>query len=98
MLKSDQLERTNFETVNMEILNALNNLYNNDCTKYENIAHVLSNGASYALKAGRVLKQIIPGLKHVTCLCHGLHNLCETFRNNSKKCNEFVCFFEKNVV
>ncbi len=38
----------------------------------KNIKLLSTDAASYALKAGRTLKEIIPGMKHVICLCHAI--------------------------
>jgi hypothetical protein len=45
-----------------------------------------------------MLKEIIPGLKHVTCICHALHNLCETIRNNSPALNKVVAFLKRSLI
>ncbi|KAG0438741.1 hypothetical protein DMUE_2891 [Dictyocoela muelleri] len=43
--------------------------------------------APYAIKAAKNLKDLFPNLKHVTCLCHVLHLVCEKLRNISPVIN-----------
>ena len=42
-----------------------------------------------------MLKQIIPEIKHVNCLCHAMHNSCETIRNDFIITNEIISFLKK---
>ncbi|KAG0440485.1 hypothetical protein DMUE_1713 [Dictyocoela muelleri] len=44
---------------------------------------ILSDSASYALKAANALKVIFLNLKHVTCIAQLLHRLCEKVRDIS---------------
>jgi hypothetical protein len=57
---------------------------------YDKIKLVLSDQVPYAIKVGKLLKDLIPGLKHVTCLCHPIHRLCEEIRCRCKKLNH-IC-------
>ena len=41
---------------------------------------LVSDAAAYMLKAGNDLKVFYPSLIHITCLCHGLHRICELVR------------------
>lgn len=43
---------------------------------------VLSDMDLYALKAERLLKDVIPSFKHITCISRMLHLDCETFEKN----------------
>ncbi|QQP54927.1 Putative LOC100902024 [Caligus rogercresseyi] len=43
-----------------------------------NSLHLLvTDGATYCLKAGRGLKKLFPNMKHVTCICHALNRVAE---------------------
>ncbi len=92
LVKSVEITKTNSKNVNFQIIQLLNILYNNVTSKYTNIKLLLSDRAPYALKAGTLLKDVIPGLKHVTCLCHALHNLAESIRASAKTVNKIVSF------
>ena len=65
-----------------------------------NFKLLLTDKASYMLLLGTKLKSQFQNLKHITCLCHALHNLCETIRNNFKKVKsvmkQLIQVFHKN--
>ena len=46
----------------------------NNCCK---VLVLLTDGASYMLKAAKALQVFYPNLIHVTCLAHGLHRIAE---------------------
>lgn len=58
------------------LLEAMKILYP-DRTLYEDLELVVTDQASYMLKAMRELKAIFPNMMHITCLCHALHRVCE---------------------
>jgi hypothetical protein len=89
LFRSVELEKTNACDINQVILNFLMKLHGGQ-TNYEKIKLVLSDQALYAIKVGKLLKDLIPGLKHVTCLCHLIHRLCEEIRCRCKKLN-YIC-------
>jgi hypothetical protein len=93
-----ELKKTDSLNINLIIIEVLNLLYENDTSKYSNICLLLSDRAPYATKVGRMLKEIIPGLKHITCVCHALHNLCETIRNSSPSLNKIVAFLKRILI
>lgn len=39
---------------------------------------------------GRLLKALYPRMLHVTCIAHGLHNLCEEIRDSFDDVNDFI--------
>ncbi len=64
----------------------------------QKIILLLSDAAPYAIKAGKMLKQIVPQLKHITCICHGIHNLCETVRNINKNVDRLISFLKSSLI
>jgi hypothetical protein len=58
---------------------------------------LISDQAPHAVKVGKILKSLIPDLKHVTCLYHLLHRLCEELRGKSEKLN-FACLEIKRLL
>ena len=50
------------------------------------------------MKAGRLLQDICENFKHFTCLCHALHNLCETIRDDCINANEFVGYIKRKLI
>lgn len=89
LVRTLELERTNSANINREIMDFLFKLHGGHI-KYENIKLLISDQAPYALKVGRVLKELIPTLKHVTCLCHLLHRVAEELRTKCTKLN-YLC-------
>ena len=72
------LDRCNFSTVSQAILASLysNNLDLNDAWA------VVTDNAAYCLKAYReVLKGVMPNSVHVTCLCHVINLVGETWQH-----------------
>ena len=98
LLKTTELSKTNSETIVLEIMNTLSMLFKNDTTKYKNLKLLLTDAAPYALKVGRILKEMIPGLMHVTCICHALHNLCESIRDANSVVNDCIALLKKLLV
>jgi hypothetical protein len=75
----------------------LNELYGGDWTKFKNVKLLLSDAAPYALKAGKLLKEICPDLKHVTCICHCLHNLYETITSDNDLVDTVIAYIKKKL-
>ena len=48
------------------------------------------SGASYMLKAGKLLKGLFPKLLHITCLAHGLNRLAENVRSTNSATDFFI--------
>jgi hypothetical protein len=63
-------------------MNLINEIFENNI-QYDNFRLLISDAAPYAMKTGRFLKEIFPKLRHITCLCHMLHRLCEYIRDIS---------------
>ena len=72
---------------------------------------MLSDGASYMIKAGKVLLVLYPNMIHVTCVAHTLHRGAEAAREQSLELNQSIssvgksspnnlneCSSRKNVV
>src|SRR5215813_9730589 len=51
---------------------------------------VLTDQASYMLLAFTKLKSMYCNLKHVTCIAHALHRVCESLKDEYSYVNEFV--------
>lgn len=98
LFKVIELPKTNSGNINLAILKLLNELYAEDVEKFSNVKMLLSDAAPYAIKVGSMLKQIIPDLKCITCLCHGLHNLCETIRYDCESVNTMISFLKRVLV
>ncbi len=71
-----KLDKVNADSVTSAIIKKFAEFFNNDMLKFEKIKLLLSDAAQYAIKAGKILKELFPDLKHITSLFHGLHNRC----------------------
>jgi hypothetical protein len=98
LMKTSELANTNSKNINIKIIDLMNEIYNNEASKFTNVKMLISDGAPYALKAGNLLKELNPDLKHVICLCHNLHNLCETIRKEAPNTNEIISFLKRHLV
>ncbi len=98
ILKVVELIKMNSENINLEILQALNFLYDSETRLYSNIKLLLNDGARYARKAGVLLKKFIPNLKNVTWSYHALHNLCQTIRSDCSNVYLLVSFLKRVLV
>ena len=56
---------------------------------------LISDAAPYMVKAGKDLKIFYPYLIHVTCLCHGLHRVCELVRELFPEVNKLIATIKK---
>lgn len=63
-----------------------------------NILLFVTDRAPYMLKAGRTLKELYPAMMHVSCLCHGLHNLAEEVGKLFPRVNEIISTTKKIFV
>lgn len=82
-------------TLSTKIISILNQVTNNNSNQYKRCLMTTTDRAPNAVACGKLLKQIIPSVKHVTCLCHALHNLCEVIRNSNSHLNDFASFLKK---
>ena len=47
-------------------------------------------------KAGRDLKALLPSLVHVTCVAHGVHQVCEQVKDMFEDMNDLIGIMKKN--
>ena len=97
LLSTSFLEKTNSTTVLQTINESLNVLFNGK-PNYNKLELILSDQASYMLKAISNLKILYPNVKHVTCIIHALHLVCELLRNENQDVNEYVSNFQNLFV
>ncbi len=93
-----ELEKTTSEKINLEVVKKLTEIFNGEINRFEDIILLLTDAAPYAIKTGKLLQQLMPNLRHVTCICHGLHNLCETIRGINFNVNDLISFLKNSLV
>jgi len=89
-----ELEKTNNATVMRSFNNCCAALWP-DGIQYEKVQLVLTDQASYMLLAFSNLKMMYTNLKHVTCLAHAIHRVCEAIREEHSKADDFIAQISK---
>ena len=56
----------------------------------EKFTLLLSDGASYMMKAGKLLKETYPKMLHVTCLAHCVQHLAEFIRSKFERLDKII--------
>ncbi|KAG0438038.1 hypothetical protein DMUE_3341 [Dictyocoela muelleri] len=77
LIKMVDLSKTNADNVLKEVLNIVSSFSDGNISKSK-IKLVLSDMAPYALKAESLLKNVLPFLKHITCIVIFLFSLRDT--------------------
>ncbi len=98
LIATVEMKKTNSENIVSEIIDRVVNFLKSDIKVLQKIRLLLSDGAPYAIKTGKVLKELIPNLKHITCICHALHNLAETIRDQNKIVDDAVVFLKRSLL
>uniref|UniRef100_A0A6P7GZA6 Uncharacterized protein LOC114348782 n=1 Tax=Diabrotica virgifera virgifera TaxID=50390 RepID=A0A6P7GZA6_DIAVI len=71
------------------------NFFLPDIVPTNKILLMVSDAASYMVKAGRQQKVLYPNLIHVTCLAHGLNRMTEEIRNSFPTGNSLISNVKK---
>lgn len=87
------VQTPNFSSIQQAITSALHSLLEDDKVKL-----LLTNGASYCLKAGNALKGIFTELIHITCICHALKRVAELARTTYPKVSVLIAEIKKIFV
>ena len=72
------------------IISAVNLVFDNDTSKYDQVLLFLSDAASYNMTAGRNLPKTFKNLIHLTCVIHNLHNVVEEIAKYYKQVNQLI--------
>jgi len=97
LLTTNFLEKTNNLTVSHAFINACSVLWSNNI-QFDKVWLVVSDQASYMLKACENLKLNFPSLNHITCLAHCLNRVCETIRNKFNDVNSLISNMKKILI
>jgi len=76
LLNMEFLKNQKSSTIVQTVNNALNILWP-EGVKYDKVLLLITDAALNMKSAGQTLCQTYPKLIHITCLAHGLHNICE---------------------
>ncbi|PSN56560.1 hypothetical protein C0J52_14756 [Blattella germanica] len=89
-----ELQKANASTVMQSIMDFFQKLWPSG-TEFEKVLLMVTDQAPYMFSAIKQLKPLFPKLKHVTCLVHALHKVCESIRNEYNISNEFISTLKK---
>ena len=89
LINCEVLEAVNSQSIASLICDSLRKLWNGNI-KSDNILFLVTDAATYMKKAAVGLKVFFPKLIHITCVAHGLHNVCEEIRKNFPKVNDLI--------
>ncbi len=93
LLFSGEVDSCKADALLAVINNELNKITPNNLQK-SYLKLLLSDGAVYCRKIRLEIKKTYKGAKHIICLCHNLHNLCESIKENNPLVIKFVNFFK----
>ncbi|KAG0442596.1 hypothetical protein DMUE_0158 [Dictyocoela muelleri] len=86
LVRTVELSKTNSETVGQEIIDLMVELYEGSIS-YDKLRLIVSDAAPYEVKAVKDLRCLLTNLKHIKCVAHMLHRLCEKLREISPLSN-----------
>lgn len=82
------------EAICFELNKALNHIFGEEHNK-ENFIYLVTDQAASCMAAGRELKRVYTKLKHVSCLCHCFHNVCNEIRKKCSLVDKIICQIKK---
>ncbi|KAJ4449438.1 hypothetical protein ANN_00837 [Periplaneta americana] len=94
LLTSELLERVNHKTISSLFEKSMSLLWP-DGIKRGNVLLLVTDGASYMIKAAKEIQQLYPKLTHVTCLAHCLHRVAEKIRSCFSHVDCFISYMKK---
>uniref|UniRef100_A0A6P7FYT2 Uncharacterized protein LOC114334130 n=1 Tax=Diabrotica virgifera virgifera TaxID=50390 RepID=A0A6P7FYT2_DIAVI len=96
LIACKQLDKVNHVTMVRFINDTFMNFFLPEIVPTNKILLMVSNAASYMVKAGQqLLKVLYPNLVHVTCLAHGLNRVVEEIRNSFPTVNSLISNVKK---
>ncbi len=66
--------------------------------QYEKVCLVVTDQATYMVKAFGYLKSTFHNLQHITCLAHALNRVCERIRENFIDINNLMSNMKKVLI
>lgn len=89
LLASKVLDKTNHDTI-CRFINTALKIFPNDSGIEDRVLLLLTDAASYMLKAGKSLKTFYKNVIHVTCMAHALNLIAEKVRDSFPELNSLV--------
>ncbi|QQP49359.1 Putative LOC100902024, partial [Caligus rogercresseyi] len=76
-------------------IHAANNKNSTGHLDYNSLHLLITDGATYCLKAGRGLKELFLNMMHVACICHALNRVAELVRYEFPLVDELISEIKK---
>ncbi len=92
-----KLIKANSDNIVKEVKFLLRALIQNRCSRH-NFKFLVTDGATYCLKVGRLLKDEYVEMKHIVCVCYNIHLLAEELKKKYNNTNEFVSLLKKSLI
>ena len=89
LLNTEFIPKTNNLTILLSIMTALSILWP-EGIKYDKLLLFLTDAATYMKLTAEKLKEIFPKVIHLTCLCHGLNNVCDFISKKHPNVNKLI--------
>lgn len=89
LLASKILDKTNHDTI-CRFINSSLKIFPNDSGIENRVLLLLTDAASYMIKAGKLLKTFYKNLIHVTCIAHALNLIAEKVRDSFPELNSLI--------
>ena len=90
LLASKQLEKTNSNTI-CRFVNSSLKILDQDPGFDDRVLLLITDAATYMVKAGKTLKAFYQNLIHLTCVAHGLNRIAEKVRELFPNVNTLIC-------
>lgn len=90
LITTKELNKTNSNTITKFINDGLTSFYLPDAVPSNKILLMLSDAATYMVKAASNMKIFYENLVHCTCLAHGLNRIAETIRLQFPLINDLI--------
>jgi hypothetical protein len=97
LLSTTFVDRTNNKTVSQCIIDSLGQLWSG-AIHYDRLWLIVSDQASYLLKAVKNLKDLFPNLRHITCIAHALHRVSLIIKDENPEVNQLISLFKEIMV
>lgn len=94
LLYSGEIQKVDAETIHSLLEGLLINIIGSG-QQFDLFKLLLSDGAPYCLLVGKLFRKRFPLMKHVVCVCHNLHNLCQTIQKNNAVANQLIVLLKQ---
>jgi hypothetical protein len=94
LIKCQKVENANNTSILQVINSSLCAVFKDDLN-YDKLKLLVTDQAKVMLKVGEVLQHTFPYVKHITCLNHALHRVCENIRDDNPLIDKFISLMKK---